>query len=168
MKFIANERLTPEGFHQLAEKRGARPRRARKLSLIAARRLEESQEVQTWSDGLETVRMAKPGDWLATNIDRRGEPLRDREGRLDQYVISAEVFEASYDPVGPQQEVGSFGRTYAKRDSVLALPMPEGFDILAPWGERQTVSSGYLLLSGDEVYGVAEAAFLETYAFLDD
>ncbi len=40
-----------------------------------------------------------------------------------------------------------------------ALPLPGGFDILAPWGERQTGASGYLLLNGDEVYGSSHEAF---------
>jgi len=46
---------------------------------------------------------------------------------------------------------------------VSALSLPGGFDILAPWGERQTGASGYLLLNGDEVYAASRAAFDATY-----
>ena len=46
-----------------------------------------------------------------------------------------------------------------------ALSLPGGFDIVAPWGERQTGASGYLLLNGDEVYGISRDAFEATYEF---
>ena len=38
-----------------------------------------------------------------------------------------------------------------------------GFDIAAPWGERQTTAVGYLLCNGPEVYGSSRNAFEGTY-----
>ena len=38
-----------------------------------------------------------------------------------------------------------------------------GFDIVAPWGERQRRSKGYLLLNRGEVYGIYEPIFDKTY-----
>ena len=48
------------------------------------------------------------------------------------------------------------------------MPLPGGFDILAPWGERQTGAAGYLLLNGTEVSGSSWDAFAETYEILAD
>jgi hypothetical protein len=46
---------------------------------------------------------------------------------------------------------------------VDAIRLPGGFDIAAPWGERQRVPSGYLILNGSEVYGSNAEAFRATY-----
>jgi hypothetical protein len=41
--------------------------------------------------------------------------------------------------------------------------MPAGFDIMAPWGERQVGEQGYLILNGGEVYGNNTDTFEATY-----
>ena len=41
-----------------------------------------------------------------------------------------------------------------------------GLDIMAPWGERQTIEKGYLLRNGDEIYGNDAKAFRATYEIL--
>jgi hypothetical protein len=46
---------------------------------------------------------------------------------------------------------------------VDAIRLPGGFDIAAPWGERQQAPSGYLILSGGEVYGNNAETFAATY-----
>jgi hypothetical protein len=47
--------------------------------------------------------------------------------------------------------------------TVDALHLSGGFDIVAPWGERQTAPDGYLILSGRQVYGNNAETFAATY-----
>ena len=55
------------------------------------------------------------------------------------------------------------GAIYRAKGVVSTIPLPGGFDIAAPWGERQTATSGYLLCNGSEVYGNSRTAFEATY-----
>ena len=50
---------------------------------------------------------------------------------------------------------------------VEALLFKGGFDILAPWNERQVGPSGYLLKNGDDVYGIEKSTFGKTYLIVD-
>ena len=59
--------------------------------------------------------------------------------------------------------MSALGPVYSAKGIVSALPLPGGFDIMAPWGERQTGSGGYLLMNGEEVYGAGTDAFEKTY-----
>jgi hypothetical protein len=86
--------------------------------------------------------------------------LRDGDGHLNVYVISADRFPSLYEPTAERSEHGAVHRA---RGLVSAIPLPGGLDIAAPWGERQTTSGGYLLLSGKDVYGISDGAFEETY-----
>ncbi len=116
--------------------------------------------VETRWNGKETTNTARPGDFIVTNLSPQRQPLRDREGHMNVYVIAADKFPALYEPTS---ETSEHGAIYRAKGVVSALPLPGGFDILAPWGERQTGASGYLLLNGDEVYGSSRDAFEATY-----
>ena len=152
--------LTPADFARIAEELGETPVRARKVGYVAAREATTSEMVETRSNGKETTNTARPGDFIVTNLSPQREPLRDRDGRTNVYVIVPERFAALYEPTG---EASPHGAVYRAKGIVSALRMPGGFDILAPWGERQTGASGYLLLNGDEVYAASRAAFDATY-----
>ena len=52
---------------------------------------------------------------------------------------------------------------YRAKGVVSAIALPGGFDIVAPWGERETAPAGYLLLNGTEVYGCNQETFVATY-----
>ena len=108
----------------------------------------------------ETRNAAHAGDWVVTNLTPARRPLADADGRLDTYVIAADRFPALYEPTGERCEHGAIHRA---RGVVDAIRLPGGFDIAAPWGERQQVASGYLILNGSEVYGSAADAFRATY-----
>ena len=159
-RLVADTGLTPEQFQEIAKKLGVPPVRAGKNGYVAARKATRSQVVETRSNGKETTNTARVGDFIATNLSPQRIPLRDRDGNLDQYVIQAARFADLYEPAGgdtPQ------GRIYRAKSVVLAVALPGGFDIAAPWGERQTATSGYLLCNGAEVYGASRSAFEATY-----
>lgn len=164
--FVSDHRLTPQELHALAARSGRKPIRARKIGYVAARASTAREVVETRWNGRETSNTAEVGDWIATNLTPDRQPLRDRDGNLNTYVIKAARFPQLYEPAGSSD--GETGAIYKAKAVVTALSMPGGFDIVAPWGERQTGASGYLILNGDEVYGIAGDAFGVTYEVLAD
>jgi hypothetical protein len=152
--------LTPADFTRIAAELGQTPIRARKIGYVAAREATATETVETHWNGKETTNTARKGDFIVTNLTPQRLPLRDAEGRENTYVIAADKFAGLYAPTSERNE---FGAIYRAKGVVSALPLPGGFDILAPWGERQTGASGYLLLNGTEVYGVVGEAFETTY-----
>jgi hypothetical protein len=155
--------LTPADFARIAEQLGQTPMRARKTGYVAARRAARSERVETYADGKETTNTARLGDFVVTNLTPQREPLVDRDGRMNVYVIVPERFAALYEPT---EERSPHGAVYRAKGIVSALHLPGGLDIVAPWGERQTGADGYLLLNGEEVYGASRAAFEATYEIM--
>jgi hypothetical protein len=161
--FTAERPLTPRDFDQLATKLSVTPKRARKIGFVAAAQTTTVRRIDTEWNGKETTNVANPGDWIATNLSPQLAPLRDRDGNLNTYVIPAARFPDLYEPTATRIALGD---VYMAKSVVLALRLPGGFDILAPWGERQRAASGYLLLNGDEVYGNNAETFEATYEVL--
>lgn len=87
--------------------------------------------------------------------------MRDLDGHLNRYVISVERFPDLYEPTNSSVLAGVIYR--AKKGIVEAIHLPGGFDIAAPWGQRQTALAGYLLLNGIEVCGNNLETFAATY-----
>ncbi len=163
--FVSDTQLTEADFQRLAARPGFDLFRARKIGFVAATRATAQQFVETRWNGCESSNTAEPGDWIATNLSAARQPLRDGDGNLNTYVIRADKFPALYEPLGTNSELGP---VFKARASVRALRLPAGFDILAPWGERQTAPSGLLILNGDEVYGIATEPFEQTYEVVSD
>jgi hypothetical protein len=163
-RLVADAVLTAADFHAIADKLGAKPRKARKVTMIAARPATAGERIETQWNGPETINTAKAGDWVATSLAADGEVLRDRAGHPNSYVIPGGDFPTLYAPAEGGNE---FGRFYAARGTVAALHLSGGFEILAPWGERQTAPDGYLMLSGSEVYGNNAETFAATYEVVE-
>jgi hypothetical protein len=139
---------------------------ARKTGLVAARRAARASTVETRWNGTETRNRARAGDWIVTNLASDRKVLRDGEGRRNTYVIAGNRFGELYEAAGAKK-VGKLGAVYRAKGTVSALRLSGGFDILAPWGERQTGRSGYLILNGADVYGNNAETFAATYEVLD-
>jgi hypothetical protein len=162
-RIVADAKLTPADFADIARKLGEAPMRARKIGYVAARKAAKSEAVETRWNGEEKTNTARPGDFIVANLLPQQQPLRDSEGHLNIYVIAAEKFASLYEPT---TEKGDLGDIYRAKGVVSALVFPGGFDIVAPWGEGQTGAAGYLLLNGDEVYGNNAETFAATYEVL--
>lgn len=163
--FTSDRKLTRYDFEQVAERLRAEPLRARKIGFAAARQAMALERVETHWNGKETANTAQPGDWVVTNLSPDRVPLRDSGGNLNTYVVSASRFSDLYEPTGTAIDLGP---AYRSKAVVLAVWLPDGIDIVAPWGERQQFASGYLLLNGDEVYGNQTETFEVTYEALRD
>lgn len=162
-RFVSDTVPTPDDFKQLAERLGVRPLDARKTGLVRARSLQKAQRVVTRWNGAETANDAHPGDFAVTNLDAEGEPLRDAGGNTNTYVVRAERVHELYEPADKRTRAGG---VYRAKTVVKAVKLEEGFDILAPWGERQRADRGYLILNGKEVYGNHADTFEATYEIL--
>ena len=92
-----------------------------------------------------------------------GEPLRDEDGHTNTYVICKSAFGGLYKRTAVE---ATREHLFERAGVVQVLLFEDGFDIYAPWGERQIASSGYLILNGDEVYGNNAQTFRATYKFL--
>ncbi len=98
----------------------------------------------------ETRNVAKPGDYIVT-------------GTLgERYVIPGNRFDRLYEPDPSRPgELRSKG-------TVLAVLLTEPVTFKAPWGEQQRIDAGGVMVkNGDDIYGIAEAAFAETYGRAD-
>ncbi|MGP0091821.1 MAG: hypothetical protein ACLPKB_17950 [Xanthobacteraceae bacterium] len=156
--------LTEHDFRKIAKAIGAKPVKARKIGFVAGHKADQRERVDTFWNGKETTNMAQRGDWIVINVFPSGQPLRDKSGKLNRYVIKSEAFANLYEPAAGESELGPIFRS---KSIIEAIHLPGGFDILAPWGEQQTALAGYILLNGGEVYGNNEDTFAQTYEIID-
>ena len=106
---------------------------------------------------------AQPGDWIVTNLSPHGRVLRDSNGNENTYVIKAENFAKLYEPAAGTNE---FGQLFKAKAMIEAIFLSGGFDVLAPWGQKQTAAAGYLVLNDGEVYGNNSETFEATHEVL--
>jgi hypothetical protein len=161
----SKQRLSRVEFEQLVTRLRAKPVRARKTGFVAARQAVVEERVETHWNGTETMNTAQPGDWVVTNLSPDRVPLRDSAANFNTYVVSVVRFSELYEPCGTAIDLGPVFRSKAV---VQALRLPGGIDIVAPWGERQQIADGYLILNGDEVYGNQTETFEATYEVMSD
>jgi hypothetical protein len=159
-RLVSNERLQPMHFRAIAAELRRSPIRARKIGYVAARQAQRRETVETHWNGTETTNTAQPGDWIVTSLSPSQEVLRDREGSVNTYAIQADRFASLYEATSGRNEHGAI---YRAKGMVDALRLPGGFDIVAPWGERQQAPDGYLILNGEEVYGNNVETFMSAY-----
>ena len=161
----SEEKLTPEDFDAIAKRLGTAPRRARKVGIVAAYVVRDAKTFSTAWATEKTKSEAVPGDWIVTNLDRDGEPITDHKKEINQYVIKADRFPKLYKRIPGETKYGPQFRA-REESEVYSIRLTGGIDILAPWGERQSVASGYLLRNRDEVYANDERSFEKTYEIL--
>ena len=159
-RLLAPSKLTRVDFFAVADRIGRQPIKARKIGLVAARSAQAVETIETRWIGKETSNTAQPGDWIVTSLSLDGEVMRDASGNENTYVIKAEIFPNLYESTAGENV---FGRFFRAKNMVDALFLSGGFEILAPWGQKQTADAGYLLFNGEEVYGNNALTFEETY-----
>jgi hypothetical protein len=162
-RLIAPSMLSPADFRRVADRLGRRPITARKIGYVAARRAERTEKIDTCWEGRESQNTAQPGDWMVTNLSPQRSVLRDSNGHHNTYVIKAENFPRLYELTRGHNE---FGQIFKAKGTIEAVFLSGGFDVLAPWGQKQTAAAGYLVLNGEEVYGNNAQTFKATYEIL--
>lgn len=145
--------------------------RAEKNGYIIARKAEDGERVNvtTQNGNHEASETAKKGDWIVTRADEDGHPVLDENGNRNSWIVGDDVISQKYESQG-----------YANREELFFKPnggeqefmrVQEDVAAMVPWGENGeniplTVDKGgYLNITDpDDVYGIAEDEFNETYA----
>lgn len=166
LRLFTPDKLTRDDFDQLVKDvhgYGGEVKRARKITFVAARKAVTGEVVETRINGLETTSRALAGDWVVTNMDINREIMRDNDGHVNAYIIPGDRFDDLY-----QVDAGSneFGLIHKAIGIVDFVEFPGGFDIMAPWGERQQAERGHLVRNGQDIYGIHADAFTATYEVL--
>jgi hypothetical protein len=92
----------------------------------------------------------RPGDWLVTYSEPGEEPV-------DQAVVDREIFEETYEQVGP-------GRYQKKPDVIRAAQLTESMDVETLEGPAHGEPGDWLLLGvRDEPYFNTDATFRKSY-----
>jgi hypothetical protein len=159
-RLVAPSQLAEAEFRKVADQVGRKAIKARKLGLVAARKAVMAEAIETRWEGKETTNTARQGDLIVTNLSPERKVLRDNKGNENTYVVESDTFPSLYESVGGQNE---FGQIFKAKNTVDAIYLSGGFDILAPWGEKQTAREGYLLWNGRDVYGNNAETFDATY-----
>jgi hypothetical protein len=156
---VSNAKLSAADFQAICTQLRTEPLRVQRLGYVAARQAAQLEPVEMVWNGESSTAIAHPGDWVVSNLSQC-RPLRDSEGRTNTYVVRQDRFVALYETTTDACELGIICRP---RAFVYALYFSGGLDIVAPWGERQTTASGYLVLNGDDVYANSRVVFCATY-----
>jgi sirohydrochlorin ferrochelatase len=164
-RLITADRLSSKGdFNRVArdlEDYGCAVMRVRKVNFVAARQASKRERVETRMDRKESSDVANPGDWMVTTLNPDRSVWRGKDGNANTYVVRKGKFEELYDR---DQGECEFGGLYRPKGAVVdAVRLAGGFDIVAPWNERQQATKGYLIRNGDDVYGIHDDAFTLTY-----
>src|SRR5262249_19731579 len=131
---VATERsLNDVDFDRIVQelrRHGCEVFQARKISYVAARQAATAEAVETRFNSEEWRHEARPGDWIVTNLGNDRQILLDEQGRANTYVVGEDKFLEIYD-----RDTGNtpFGEIYRARGIVDAVPLPGGFEIVAPW-----------------------------------
>ncbi|MDW8229620.1 MAG: hypothetical protein RMJ33_07260 [Saprospiraceae bacterium] len=136
----------------------------RKTTRVFARPAREGETVNTvTADGLETVNVAKPGDWLVRNQTEAGEAYLLPEQKFAQryqYLRPAEGEWAEY------QSIGHIRALELTPERLQTLQLPAEFEFIAAWGSPMLARRGDFLACPEdfrEVYRIARAEFEQTY-----
>lgn len=159
-RLVSQQPLGSGEFDAIELALGTRRFRARKIGFIAARKAEAAERIVTHWNGRESANEARLGDYVVTNLGTDRRVLRDRDGNANIYVIRGETFASLYLPTGETSDHGTIHRAIGE---VEALPLPGGFEIVAPWGEVQRGAAGYLIRNGNDIYGNHQETFDATY-----
>ena len=148
------------------------PRQAQKDAMIVARQGTVGEIVETYSVGgvLETVNTVESDpvtnqpDWIVTKV-KNGEVVVDEFGHKNEWIVTDSDFHNKYeiDPNNPM-----FWNS--KEAPQTFIQIPDDIAFVDPSGEPMNiVAGGYLNVTDcNEIYGVQERDFNDTYRFTDE
>lgn len=143
-----------------------------KFARIAARRGVEGEEIVTYTQNgeiekVDTVKVdpeTKEVGWVVTKLDENGEVVVDEFGHKNEWIVDAKTFAKKY-------EVDETKEGVYKPVGGPQIFVPIVMDvILEQWGgEMKIEAGGWLNITNpDDIYGISERDFYDTYRFVDD
>ncbi len=122
-----------------------------KFARVLAREAKEGEVIETiLTDGhRETSNKANAGDWIVTNPGG------------ESYIVPANKFGKKYEPA-PELGEGWFKPTGG---IAKFIQISENISFICSWGEAQNMRAGSFIsiTSLDDIYGIAEQEFYDTY-----
>lgn len=123
-------------------------------------------KVYTSNGNLEAEETVSEDCVVLTKCNAKGEPIYDAHGHVNQWQITREMLEKKYD-----YDVASHGGVIRPRGGIQTfIQLDFDFAVMKPWGEKGALipecvkKSGYLNITDpDDIYGIAEEEFIETY-----
>lgn len=147
---------------------GARVVTAEKTARIAARPAVPGEQILSWtvdSEGkplLEKTAAAAEGDWVAAKVDSRYQVITDANGKINEWIISAEVFRRKYEALpglpGIYKPAGGAQKFIRVAERVCFLQQ----------GEAWTVDQGGYINVTDlrDAYPISERDFRDSYRII--
>lgn len=143
-------KLTKQDFDALAQEIGINPGLAQKLGdkPVAAMQIVDVVTpivtINTQDGSIQAEKTAQPGDAIMTRLNKDGSPKFGNTGELDQWVVDADKLDKLYNKLGQSTE---FGDVVGGNNEVLFIELPNGGEIVAPWGGTQQIADGVLQYS---------------------
>lgn len=119
----------------------------------------DGNEIKEKEDSVTLDKDTKNPGWIATKLDENGYPVKDKNGHLNQWIISDSTFKKKYEideqnpsvfkPVGGPQ---------------IFVQIPDNI-ILEQWGSEMKIAAGGFIniTKVDDMYGISERDFNDTY-----
>lgn len=97
--------------------------------------------------------------WIATKVDSNGNPVIDRNGHTNQWIIKDSVFRKTYEP----SKLGD--NLYQKKDVQTLVQILDNIEFENKYGEVMNVAAGgYINITNmSRMYGVSERDFNDTH-----
>ena len=143
------------GFAEGLIANGAIVKTYAKFARVQAREAQEGEVIETiLADGhKETSNKANAGDWIVTNPGG------------ESYIVPGNKFGKKYEPAPELSE------SWYKPTGGVAkfLQITEDISFICSWGEAQNMRAGSFICitSLDDIYGIAEQEFYDTYKECD-
>ncbi len=152
------------------------PRKAEKFARIAARPGVEGEKVTSWSvdqDGNPIVekvayvsldeKTKKPG-WVATKLGDDLQPVVDKNGHKNQWIIGDEKFQKKYE----LDRTGEYTIFRPTGGVQIFVQITEDI-IVQQWGEEMKIAKGgYINITNvNDMYAISKRDFDDTYRFVD-
>lgn len=152
------------------------PKEAVKFARIIAEQGQLGQEVISWSvdsegkaieEKIDTVQVDETTQglgWVTTKVDENGNVIIDKNGHVNQWIISDSTFQKKYevDPENP-------ALFKPKGGSQIFVQIPDNI-ILEQWGSEMQIAAGGFINITDvaDMYGISERDFIDTYKFTNE
>lgn len=147
------------------------PFEAEKFARVIAKQGTVGETIISWSadkDGNEikektdTVKLdeeTKEPGWVVTKVDENGYPVKDKNGHLNQWIISDSIFKNKYeiDPENPTlfKPIGG---------PQIFVEIPDNI-ILEQWGSEMKIAKGGFvnITKEEDLYGISSRDFNDAY-----
>ena len=154
-QLIANAVLTKKDFDEIAKQLGITPGVAYKKanSCVAARIVRAPTTITTVNlDGsVQSKHKAQQGDYIITRLKDAEFPHINVNGEKDQWVLKPNIVKVLYKSL---EYSCAEGTVMQGVNQISFITLPQGGQIIGPWGGGQKIKKGVLVYSmtTDEVY----------------